>query len=105
MRANVPRIFIVFISFFFTWGELSDKKKREDCDGDHEDVHEEDLGVEALVELHDLDGLIEHGVEEEVALQIPERKENVNTSEYSSENNAWVPKVNNNPGDNKKPRV
>ena len=47
------------------------QKKHEECAGDDEDPHEEDLCVEALVELDDLHGLVEDGVEEEVALGVP----------------------------------
>ena len=47
------------------------QKKHEECNGDHEDPHEEHLRVEAFVELDDLHGLIEDGVEVEVALGVP----------------------------------
>ena len=47
------------------------QKKHEEHSGYEEDPHEEDLGVEALVELDDLHGLVEDGVEVEVALCVP----------------------------------
>ena len=48
------------------------QKKQQDCHGHHRHVHEEHLGVKAItLELDDLDGLIEHGVKEEVALGVP----------------------------------
>ena len=47
------------------------QKKHEEGSGDHEHPHEEHLRVEALVELDDLHGLVEDGVEVEVALGVP----------------------------------
>jgi len=38
-----------------TCSKAVDKKKQQDDDGDDEHVHEEQLGVEAFIELDDLD--------------------------------------------------
>ena len=57
--------------WFLTTKHREAQKKHQEGAGDDEDPHEEDLGVEALVELDDLDGLVEDGVEVEVALGVP----------------------------------
>ena len=50
-----------------TGEKIEDKKKQEDGGTEDADVHEEGLGVEALIKLHDLDGLVEDRINEEVA--------------------------------------
>ena len=50
-----------------TGEKIEDKKKQEDSSTEDADVHEEGLGVEALIKLHDLDGLVEDRINEEVA--------------------------------------
>ena len=64
---------------------IEDKKKQEDSQAKHADVHEEGLGVEALVKLHNLDGFIEDGVDEEVAGRVSVVKVDGQTNGSSSE--------------------
>ena len=60
-----------YISVELTWEIVEKKKKQEDTGSADGHVHEEGLCVEALVELHDLDSLVEDGVDEHVAHGIP----------------------------------
>ena len=48
-----------------------DKKKTQGSRSEDGKIHEEGLRVKSLVELDNLDGLIEHGVDEEVAGGVP----------------------------------
>ena len=64
---------IKICDFKLTLKHREAQKKHEQTSGDHEDPHEEHLRVEALVELDDLHGLVEDGVEVEVALGVPVR--------------------------------
>lgn len=55
--------------------ETVDQEQYEDDDGKHGDIHEEHLSIESVsLEIHNLNGLIEDGIEEKVALSIPENQ-------------------------------
>ena len=64
---------LVFLRLcYLTRSETVEQENDEDDDGEHRDIHEEHLGVKSVsFEIHNLNGLIEDGVEEKVALSIP----------------------------------
>ena len=53
-------------------GEIVEaKKKTQNSQTEDTDIHEECLCIESFVELDNLDGLVEHGVDEEVTGGVP----------------------------------
>ena len=50
---------------------VESKKKHENGGSGHGHVHEEGLGVESFVKLHNLHGLVEDGIDEHVAGSVP----------------------------------
>ena len=54
----------------YTWEIVEDEKKQKNNNTTQGHIHEEGLGVESLVKLDNLHGLVEHGVNEGVAERI-----------------------------------
>merc|ERR1711915_448333 len=74
----------------FLAGEIVEaKKKTQNSQSENANVHEESLGIETLVELDNLDGLIEHGVDEEVACGVPVVEVDSESDGATSEGVSW----------------